>query len=73
MASEKQIARERAEEAAPLGQCSFCGEDEKPVVSSEDRNDVAICETCCDHAICSFLTRSSFLAQRKPRSGRTRK
>lgn len=63
MANAKQIARERAEEAAPLGQCSFCGEDEKPVVASEDRDDVAICETCCDGAIRAFMSRSSFLVR----------
>ena len=65
MASAKQIARERAEEAAPMGQCAFCLADKVPVVASEGRDDVAICEPCCDGAICAFLTRSSFLAPKK--------
>ena len=68
MASAKQIARERAEEEAPMGECTFCGQSGVPVVFSEVNSAVAICEGCADGAICAFLKRSSFLAPLRRRT-----
>jgi hypothetical protein len=72
MASAKQIAREMAEEWAPVGLCTFCGADNVPVVSSEVDDKTTICESCADGAICAFLTRSSFLAPLRRRAGKKR-
>ncbi len=63
------IQRELAEEAAPIGDCAFCGERKRPVVMSEV-NPIAICEECADGAICQFLTRSSLLAPIKRKARR---
>jgi hypothetical protein len=67
-ASARQIARERAEDIAPIGECSFCGETTKPVVSSEEYGGVSICESCCDNAICSFMNRQRLLRTKPKRS-----
>jgi hypothetical protein len=60
-------ARELADDCAPLGTCHFCGKERVPVVMSELHVPIAICEECCDGAICSFLNRKRLLARPKRR------
>jgi hypothetical protein len=64
-------ARELANDCAPMGTCSFCGVGQVPTVQSEvHAEDIRICESCCDAAICAFLNRSSFLAPNKRKAKR---
>jgi hypothetical protein len=63
--------REMADDCAPMGTCSFCGTGPVPTVQSEvHADDIRICESCCDGAICAFLNRNSFLAPLKRRAKR---
>ncbi len=63
--------REMADDCAPMGTCSFCGSGPVPTVQSEVyHEDIRICESCADGAICAFLNRMSFLAPSKRRATR---